>query len=73
MCSFNHICWGNDCGGDSGVMRKWKRLPGEEQLSSVAWVPETLPKGNAFIRGTEGLWGSCNRVTSRAEAVGAEQ
>lgn len=55
------------------MMRKWKRLPGEEQLSSVAWVPETLPKGNAFIRGTEGLWGSCNRVTSRAEAVGAEQ
>lgn len=40
MRSSNQICWGSDCGGDSGVMRKWKCLPGgEEQLSVVA---ETL-------------------------------
>lgn len=55
------------------MMRKWKCLPEEEQLSTVAWEPETLPEGNALIPGTEGLWGSCNHVISRAEAVGAEQ
>lgn len=71
MCSSNHICRGSDCGGDSGVMRKWKCLPGgEEQLSTMAREPETLPEGSALIHGAKALWGSCNHVTSRAEAVG---
>lgn len=36
MCSSNQICCGSDCGGDLGVMRKWKCLPGaEEQLGTV--------------------------------------
>lgn len=73
MCSSNHICWGSDCGGDSSVMRKWECLPGEEQLSTMAWELETLPEGSALICEAEGLWGSCNHVTSRAEAVRAEQ
>lgn len=54
-------------------MRKWKYLPGEEQLISMAWELETLPEGSAFICEAEGLWGSCDHVTSRAEAVGAER
>lgn len=49
-------------------MRKWKYLPGEEQLSTMAWELEILPEGSALFCEAEGLWG-----TSRAEAVGAEQ
>lgn len=55
------------------MMRKWECLPGEEQLSTMAWELETLPEGSALICEAEGLWGSCNHVTSRAEAVRAEQ
>lgn len=68
MCRSNQICWGSDHRGDSGVMRKWKSLPGgEEQLSTVVETQghsehETLPESSACVCGSsigggEGLWG----------------